>query len=76
MVDDIKQAGVVAAHLHDDLPVAADHGRRHGVAVGLAGLDRGLRDGDGHGSTQVLVVEQLRDCHRGEDGRKSLGGAA
>ena len=48
------RAGVVAAHLHDDFAIAADHGRRHGVAVGLASLDRSLRNGGCDRSAQVL----------------------
>src|ERR1700724_356829 len=62
--------GVVAAHLHDDLAVAADHGHRYGVAIGLAGLYRGFRDGYGDGSAQVLVAEQFRSRGRGEGGGK------
>ncbi len=33
---------LVATHLNDDLAIAADHGRRDGVAIGLVGLDRGF----------------------------------
>ena len=57
--------GVVAADLRDNLAVAADHGHRHGVAIGLAGLNRSLRDGHGDGGAQVLVVEELRARRHG-----------
>jgi hypothetical protein len=63
-------SSVVATHLHDDFAVAADYSRRHGVAIGFAGLNRGLRDGYGDGSAKILVAEQLRARHRGEGGGK------
>src|SRR5262249_4587603 len=59
-------SSVVAAYLHDDFTVAADHSRGNGVTIGLAGLNRGLRDGYSHGGAQVPVAEQLCARHRGK----------
>ena len=56
------RAGIVAAHLHDDLAIAADHRRRHCVAGCFAGLDCRLRYCDGDGSAQVLVVSRPATC--------------
>src|SRR5260221_1986913 len=64
--------GVVAAHLHERLAVAADHGHRYVVAAGLAGGERGLCDRQGHGRGQVLALEQLRASRR----RQRIGAEA
>jgi hypothetical protein len=58
--------GVVAAHLHDYLAVAADHRRRHGVAIGLASLNHSLRDGYGDGT--IGVRAEFTDCRLGRLG--------
>src|SRR5262249_12705542 len=50
---------IVAAYLHDNLAVSSDHGRRHCMALGFAGLDRRLRNGYRNGGSEVLVFKKL-----------------
>ena len=61
---------IVAAYLHDNLAVSSDHGRRHCMALGFAGLDRRLRNGYRNGGSEVLVFKKLRE-RRPSDGAGS-----
>src|SRR5216683_2742209 len=68
---------VIAADLHDDLAIAPDDGRRHGIAVGLAGGDRGGGDSNGHFGRNILVLEEIstgRLAECGDTRERSSGG--
>ena len=58
--------GIVAAELNDHFTGATDHRHRHALALRLAGLGGGRRDGQRRGERQVLAGEQLGARRRGE----------
>src|SRR6476646_9671818 len=53
------RTGIVAPDLDNNLAVASDDGRRHRVAIRLAGGDRGGRNGNGQLGRYVLVLKKL-----------------
>jgi hypothetical protein len=56
--------GVLAAQLHERLPVAPDNCHRHAVALALAGLGGGRRNRQRGSLRQILVRRQLRPGRR------------